>query len=135
MFLTKTLNVPDLFGKEPSKKSIIGIIPDFHFASFHSEIEPLILEYNPSRTNFLMLRFEGTNIEELTRVVNNEWKTLGTNSPFDFYFLSEGFAKLYKSDQKQKNLISVFSILALILAGLGLFGTTLFLVEQNSFCR
>jgi putative ABC transport system permease protein len=130
--LNRELKLPDLFATQQVTKSVVGIIEDFNFASFHQEIQPLILEYNPGRCQYLLVRFRGTDAAQTVRSIEGAWKEIIPQLPFDYYFMDEGFARFYDQEQRQKNMIACIAFLAISLAALGIYGTTLFLVQQRT---
>lgn len=114
------------------KKEIIGVVNDYHFASLHSEIEPILMEFNPNRISFLLVRFESGSAGAGIPFLEKKWKEIAPDLPFDYYFLDDGFARLYRDEQNQKIMVGYFSMLAILIASVGIFGTTLFSVQQRT---
>jgi putative ABC transport system permease protein len=127
-----TLDIPSLFGGAPTKKSPVGIVKDFNFASFHTAIEPLVLEYNPNRCRYLLVRFSADSAEDVVQFAEKKWKEIMPGLPFDYDFMNERFAKFYDNEARQKTLIGSMAVLAISLAALGIFGTTLFVVQRRT---
>jgi len=111
---------------------IIGVVKDFHFQSMHQSIQPLIMKYNPDRTETLLLRMApgaGTDILAAVQVV---WKDVLPDTPFTPHYLTSEFRHLHAADRRFGTLFSVFSSLALGVSCLGLLGLAAFLVEQRT---
>lgn len=130
--LDQPLEIPSLLGGTPTRKTAIGVIGDFNFASFHTGIEPLALEYNPNRCRYLLVRFSGESAENVVKIVENTWKEIMPGLPLEYDFMNDRFARFYDDESRQKNLIGSMAVLAIGLAALGIFGTTLFAVQRRT---
>ena len=130
--INKKLQLPGIFSKESVVKNVIGIINDFNFASFHDDVKPLVLEYGPEHGNYFLVRMEASAASETVNRIHQLWKETMPMIPFDYSFLDQNFAKFYQEECYQEQVISYISIISIVLASLGIFGTTLFLVERKS---
>ncbi|MBL7851367.1 MAG: ABC transporter permease [Cyclobacteriaceae bacterium] len=131
--LTTNINIPNLLGSSTqTSKKAVGVVNDFHFASFHKVVEPLLLEYNPRRCNYLLVRLQGGSAREVVEAAGRAWKNTVPGLPFEYYFMDERFARFYDNEMRQKNLIGGMSVIAIVLAALGIFGTTLFVVQRRT---
>lgn len=115
------------------KGTIIGVVKDFHFQSLHEAIGPLLLRMGPSDdySNALVRIRPGqmhVAIEGLEKLV----KSLNPKFLFSYRFADEEYAKLYKSDLVTGRLVVLFSVLAIFISCLGLFGLSLFSVELRT---
>lgn len=129
---SKRLKYLNAFRNVQADKSIVGVIHDFNFASLHQEIQPLMLEYDPDYCGYYLVRFNANNVKDVINDLQAVWKDSFPMAPFDYYFLDDRFQMLYDNDQRQKSLITLIAVIAIFLAALGIFGTTLFMVEQRS---
>jgi len=110
---------------------IIGIVKDFHFASLHDKIAPLVMYNRPDRrTSFFVKTQPGKTTQALT-AAKSLWQRYNPGKPFEYSFLDEEFDKLYTADAKLSTLILVFSIIAILISSLGLFGLSAFTAEQR----
>jgi len=111
---------------------IIGIVKDFHFKSLHEEIAPLAI-FNRSfwRSTFFIKTQNGKAAQAL-REANEVWKKFVSSEAFDYTFLDESFDKLYKTEQRTSKLVFLFSAIAIVISALGLFGLTMFSIEQRT---
>jgi putative ABC transport system permease protein len=130
--LTTTFKYKDAFRNQDMNKGIAGVINDFNFESLHQDINPLMLEYNPLRSGYLLVRFEARQAQNVIASLQERWNETFSSDPFDYYFLDERFRSLYAQEQSQKKLITTVASVAIFLAALGIFGTTTFMVEQKT---
>ncbi len=111
---------------------VIGVVKDFHFTSLHHHIEPLLIEMNPTYFRNLNIRIGDRNIKTTLSQLESKWLSLVPDRPFDYFFFEERFNSHYKSEQKMSNLFAYFSILALLIASMGLFGLALYTTERRT---
>jgi len=109
---------------------VIGVAKDFHYASLHHAIAPLLLRM-AARVGRLSIRLKSGNIPASVDRVGATWKSLAPALPFDFTFLDQSYDKQYKADAQLGRVASVFSGLAIIVGCLGLLGLTSFSVERR----
>ncbi len=112
---------------------IVGIMKDFHSSSFHQSIKPLYLYLNPERgTGYLSVKLRGTNIPETIGYIKETMKTFSPDYPFSYNFFDDLFDRIYKSEQKTGEMFSIFALIAIALACLGLFGLSSYTAEQRA---
>ncbi len=111
---------------------IIGVIEDFHFQSLHNPISPLVLEFNPHHFQHLLVKLNTDNITETVASIENIWKTVAENLPFEYEFLDASYDALYQKEAKVGSLILVLSIISILISAMGLFGLSLFFVERKT---
>lgn len=105
------------------KGRCIGVIKDFHFSSLQFKVEPLLLncEINLYRNN-VMIRFGKGDISSTLEFVEHNWQTYMPQTIFEYKFLDQSFDRLFASEQRTGKAFSVFSILSILIAAMGLFG-------------
>jgi hypothetical protein len=130
--MSRKIEIPNIYVGKPVQKTIIGVIEDFHFASFHTEVQQLILEYNPRYARYLLIRFDPINTKAVVEILQQMWKDDSPSLPLDYYFLDDNFAKYYITEQRTKQIVMFISLLAVCLASLGIFGTSLFTLQQRT---
>ncbi len=111
--------------------NIIGVIKDFHFESFRTNIEPLML-YLGNNEGLISFRTTGKNIAQVIDKLRILWKKFVPNQPFAYSFLDERFNLMYSAEQKTKDIFSVFASLAIFIGCLGLFSLAAFTAEQKT---
>jgi predicted permease len=124
--LGKSLSIGDNHFK------IIGVAKNYHFRSLHQKIDPLILIYSPQRSRVLFARLKSDKISQSIEHISQVWGTFAPGYPFKYYFLDESLDRLYRSDRRVGTILKYFSILAIIISCLGLFGLASFLAEQRT---
>ncbi len=111
---------------------VIGVMKDFHFASFHQPIGPLALTIRSSYHENIILKIRSQDIPRTLDFIRTTWHSFSPDYPFDYYFLDAYFNHLYASEIKMRKLFTHFSILAVIIGCLGLFGLAAFSAEQRT---
>jgi ABC-type antimicrobial peptide transport system permease subunit len=111
---------------------IIGVVKNYHFRSLRQEIDPLILIYNPGPCGVLFARLRSENIPKTIGYMENIWKEFAPGHPFNYRFLDEAIDDLYRSEQRIGIILRYFSILAVFISCLGLFGLASFMAEQRT---
>jgi len=119
----------DLFGM---KGNIIGVVKDFHFRSLHEKITPLVIYQQDPYNNALNIRTQAGKTVEVVRAMEAIWSEFFPNDPYDYVFLDDAVAQLYRSDVRISRMIFVFSILAIVIAVLGLFGLSTYAIERRT---
>jgi putative ABC transport system permease protein len=113
------------------KGKLIGIVEDFHFESLHQQIRPMIFLQRDGNYNSLSVKINSTEMKEGLAQLEKVWKEFLPARPFDYQFLSERYRNLYETEQKQSQLFTTFSGLAIFIASLGLFGLATFNTMQR----
>ena len=111
--------------------TIIGIVKNFNFETFHHDVGPLAFSLG---TGGGLASFKvGTgNINQLIAQVQSKWKSMAPGLPFSYRFLDESFDEMYRNEQRVGKIALVFSVLAIFIACLGLFGLATFIAEQRT---
>lgn len=116
-------------GHNPGK--IVGVVKDFHYRSLHRKIEPLVLRHDQRNMWCMSVKFNGNDLKAGLGVVESEWKKLVPDYPFTYEFVDDTIANQYRADRNTSVLLTAFSILAIVIASLGLLGLTAFMTEQR----
>ncbi|MFO7447153.1 MAG: FtsX-like permease family protein, partial [Ignavibacteriaceae bacterium] len=112
--------------------TITGIVEDYHYASLHLEIRPLILINEPSWQGNFLIRVSPDDLGGTLAGISNTWEKIFPDSPLQYDFLDDLFAGLYRAEERQEKLLSIFSVLAILIAYLGLYGLVSFTTEQRT---
>jgi len=114
-------------------KAIIGVVEDFHFTSLHQDIGPFMIEFIPdSFFGFALVKINTRNIPGTIDFLKSEFEAYSPGQIFLYSFLDEEFDALYRGEVRTGRLFSVFSVLALVIACLGLFGLISFVAQQRA---
>jgi len=111
---------------------IVGVMKDFHFASLHEKIRPLMFFIEPGNFNYYFVRFEAGSLQQGLADLKEVCATLTPHRPFEYKFLDERFAALYTTEQKMSAVCTAFATLAIIIACLGLLGLVAFAAAQKT---
>ena len=119
-----------------STYEIIGVVKDFHVASLHKEIGPMALlgpdPRNTNRPNLLAIaRIESGNWQETIEALRESWQRFAPEAPFIYSFLDDSFERLYEAERRTGRLVTLFSVLAIAIACIGLFGLAAYMAEQR----
>ncbi|MEO8712832.1 MAG: ABC transporter permease [Parafilimonas sp.] len=116
---------------KPISYNIIGVVKNFNFESLRQNIGPLCfrLDKNTGLTSF---KVNTGNINSLVAQIQNKWKTMAPGLPFSYRFLDDSFNEMYRTEQRVGKIALTFSILAIFIACLGLFGLATFIAEQRT---
>jgi putative ABC transport system permease protein len=117
-------------GQEFKRYKVIGVIKNFNFESFKTDVRPLSVLYVANANN-LLIRYEGRP-QDIVATVEKLWKEHSTNEPFEYSFMDESFDELFRAEQRMGNIFSIFSGLAIFIASLGLFALAAFTSEQRT---
>jgi len=112
-------------------RTVIGVLEDFHFESLHSPIGPLVMFLGESRSR-ISIRFKARQTAAVLAALKRQWQRFAPGQPFEYSFMDEHFAELYRSEQQLGTIFSVFSGLAIFVACLGLLALASFMAERRT---
>ena len=113
---------------------IIGVVKNFNYESLRNPIGPYILKFQNDYMlwGYITVRLSGQNYSKTINAIEEKWKEFVSNNPLQYYFLDADFELMYKQEKQNAQMAVIFSILAIFIAALGLFGLTSFTVEQRT---
>ncbi|SKA18394.1 ABC transporter permease [Sediminibacterium ginsengisoli] len=111
--------------RDKSKRRVIGVVEDFNFQSLKNDIEPLVIAPNIDR-RVAVVKLKPGNIEAGVAAVEKVYKSIASAYPFEYRFLDQQFDEMYRKDIRQQTVLSVFAVMAIFVACLGLFGLASF---------
>ena len=114
------------------KLNVIGVVKDFHSASLHSKIEPLIFYYDTNRVNFMTIKLASGYLPETIDMIKQKWKEISPDHPFNYFFLDESLDKMYWIEDRFGKIAMYFCFLTVLIGCLGLFGLTEFIIERRT---
>lgn len=127
----------EVFMSHESRKKyrIIGVVNDYHFQSLHDEIQPLVL-YNASPYGgyyyLISMRTRPENIQETIAYLKSKWGEFDSQYPLEFVFIDDQYDSLYRTEERLGQLFGYFTVLAILIGCLGLFGLSAFSAEQRT---
>jgi putative ABC transport system permease protein len=124
----------NIWGSEDSLKKgkVIGVIKDFNFKSLHSEMSSTVLHLGPDYFQTILVRVDQGNIPEAIAHLETTYREFEPTRPFEYTFVDQTFKKFYVAEQKLNWLFSLFTFMAIITAGIGLFGLVSFNIISRS---
>ena len=113
---------------------VIGVVKNFNFESLRNPIKPYILKFQNDNMlwGYVTIRLSARNYSKTIIAIEDKWKEFVSNNPLQYYFLDADFELMYKQEKQNAQMAVIFSILAIFIASLGLFGLTSFTVEQRT---
>ncbi len=108
---------------------VIGVVKDFHYTSLLDQIGPLLIHYAPELTHNIVLNLNDAGSHQQIEQVRAKWNDLVPEMPLDYSFVKENFERRYLSYLKMGKLFTTFSLVAIFVACIGLFGLASFLTE------
>ena len=122
--------------KNKGRFTVIGVVKDFHYESLHQEIRPQVLflsgGYFDFTESFISVRFDTQDIHGTIKLLENTWNRFAPGKPFEYSFLDEDYNRLYLNEKQTRRLFLIFSILAVFIACLGLFGLASFIADRRT---
>ncbi len=112
--------------------NVVGVVRDFHFASLHSEIEPLVIPLRPNQANHLLVRVAPNQMTEVLWYLRSKLDSIVPDQPFFYSFLGADFDSLYLAEDQLFNIFGYFTGIAIVIACLGLLGLASFAAEQRT---
>jgi ABC-type antimicrobial peptide transport system permease subunit len=116
---------------------IIGVFKDNHYSSLHNQIEPQFVRIyrNPEQGGnraIMMIKYQHENPERVLGKLEKTWKSINQFAPFEYFFLDQTYENLYQKDRRNFRIITWFTLLAVILSALGIFGLTMFIAGRRT---
>ncbi len=136
----KTIIRPDFsmgFGPPDSTRApvsgiVIGVIEDFPYRSMHHKIEPLAISPMPHRLDRIIhVRLPARNMGQKIASLEKAWKQVFPDFGFDYWFVDEEFGRMYENETQIAQLTRQFSVLAMLITCVGLYGLAAFLARQR----
>jgi putative ABC transport system permease protein len=118
----------------PYMYTVIGVVKDFHFQSLHQAIAPLIFTSSArfnDQTSIISVRINGDDFATAVKAIEGSWHHFVGEKPFHYTFLDLSLAAQYKAEQTVQQVFTVFSVLAIFIACIGLFGLTAYATQQR----
>jgi len=121
------------FDGDVFKHEIVGVVDDFHQFSLHQSMAPLLF-YMPSESetyNYLVLSTDSPDKNSISSQLENIWKDLIPNTPFETGLLSDSISKQYELDARTSTILTIATMLAILISCLGLYGLSIYVAERR----
>ena len=110
---------------------VIGVMQDYHQHGLQEEIGPVLIFINPFSYNFMAMRVQTGDLSGAIASIENFWKQRFAGYPFEYFMLDDDFNLQYKSEERFARITSLFSLLTILIACLGLFGLAAYATQQR----
>jgi len=128
--IDKQLIMFNMLGDSVGARKVVGIVKDFHYESLHEQIKPLVMRYGPNSWG-VAIKINTVRFTETVSDITATWKKIIPQVPPEIVYLDSELESFYLKDQKLGEIIKYFSILAIIVGALGLFGLASFAADQR----
>ena len=119
--------------------TIIGVVKNHHFESLHKQIRPLAMMYYDQKLYFdqkfyryMPVKLNTGNLSQTIDYIKEKWNQFTNDQPFGYFFMDSDYNSLYTAEQRTAKIFTIFSLLAIFIACLGLFGLSAFMAEKRS---
>jgi len=127
------LNFSFPFPNEPRRNGkIVGVMKNFHFRSLRETINPLVILIKPEDIQDIFIRVSSENFTSSIEFLESTWARIFPDYPLEYSFLDEAFENMYQAEEKMSNILKYFTLVAIFIACLGLFGLASFIAEQRT---
>jgi putative ABC transport system permease protein len=114
---------------------VIGVVKDYHWESKHMKVRPhalMLLNDRFRSPEYLSVRIAGSDFQKIIRILQKDWETYVPAIPFEYEFLDKHYDGIYKNERQTRFLLTIFSVIAIIISCLGLFGLASFMAERRT---
>lgn len=118
------------YGEEQGQ--IIGIVKNFNFHHLSRAIDPVVLKIGPAYFTEMVIRIKPEDHDMTIRAIENIWDNHYNGEPFEYQFLDEELDQMYRPEQRMGVIFNLFSLLAILISCMGLFGMASFMTEQRT---
>jgi putative ABC transport system permease protein len=119
------------FGTGENTRFVIGVVKDFHFESLHKSVDPLLIGHVRGG-NSISLRIDGAHLRDGVEHLQQVWSKLAPGVPLQYAFVDETLKEQYATEQKMEAVFNIFAGLSFLIACMGLFGLSTFIMQQRN---
>ncbi len=120
-----------IVGSGVHERKVVGVVKDFSYTSVKQKIAPLMMMPG-NNAGGVMVKIGTADVSGVIGAIRQAWTSFNAQTPFSYYFLDDRFAALYAQEQKTGQIFTLFAVLAIVIASLGLFGLVAFTTEQRT---
>lgn len=117
--------------RDRKAKTVIGVLKDYHFSSLKDAIEPLIVSQSEDH-RVAAIRVNPGDVRGAIRVVEESWQEVCPSFPIEFRFLDDVLNRMYREEEKQRTIFTMFSVLSILIACLGIFALAAIAAQQRT---
>lgn len=117
--------------REGKEGMVIGVIKDFNYTSLTAPVASMVLELNPNQYNALAIRFANHDVEPTLELLEKQWREVFPEKAFEYAFLDQQIDSQYENFKNFGSMVQVFTIIAVLISCLGVYGLVLFVVQRK----
>ena len=110
---------------------VVGVVKNFHQESLRNRIDPIVFIYEPYFVQTILIRIHTGNVNKILSEIESTWKDIYPQSAFEYVFVDDLYANLYLSEKKQAQILSIFALITIFIAFMGIFGLTAYETERR----
>jgi ABC-type antimicrobial peptide transport system permease subunit len=118
--------------RKGQQKKVIGVVKNYHYLPVSRQIGPLMLHLSPRPFRYIFIKISAQNVSKTIAFTQQTFHSVFPGSPFEFSFMDEAYDRYYRSEQRLGGLLNGFTLLAIFISCLGLFGLASFMAEQRT---
>ncbi|UCE65865.1 MAG: FtsX-like permease family protein, partial [Candidatus Zixiibacteriota bacterium] len=127
-----TVPEPGIDRSEWETRKVIGVVKDFHLETLHRAIGPVFIYNNNENLSLAILRLSTNDIIGTVELIKDRWGEISSGQPLNFFFVDGEFDEMYRAEERMGRLAFYFSILAIFIGCMGLFGMSSYAAEQRT---
>ncbi|HEX2920143.1 MAG TPA: ABC transporter permease [Bacteroidales bacterium] len=121
----------EVTGSNLIKARVVGVMNDYHQTGMYNEVETFMLVYRNEHP-FMYLKLGDSNRDKTLGYIESKWKEIFPDQPFNYEYLTDRFNRQFGADEKRGFIFTLFTLLAILIASLGLFGLASYTIEQRT---
>jgi len=111
---------------------VVGVVPDFHYTNLFGKEKPLMIVSRKIFSGNYICRIDTGNTAKALAVMNDEWKSINPDAPFEYEFLSDSYQRVYANEYNQSKVLSIFALIAVLISVLGMYALITFQMEKQT---
>jgi putative ABC transport system permease protein len=117
---------------QPIKRGkVIGVVQDFHYKSLHEKVVSSVIHIYPQVTFKVAVKLKTADMQKTVAHINDTWNRFSPGYPLDYKFMDDTYGQMYSNEEKLASLLWIFTVMAIIVGCMGLFGLAAFSAEQR----
>jgi ABC-type antimicrobial peptide transport system permease subunit len=132
----KRMGITDPIGRilyyNKNQGQIVGVVKNFNIHHLSRAIDPVIMSIDPKYFGEVIIRIKPGDQDNTIKEIEKVWNDYYAGEPFEYQFLDEELNKMYRPEQQMGIIFNLFSLLAILISCLGLFGMASFMAEQRT---
>ena len=128
----KMMGLNDPIGQRFGNNVIVGVVKDFHFRPLYHSIGPLIITNNPETIQTMNVKIAPGSTSESLEYIRDVYRKYRDDREFSYSFLDDLLKEKYRAETRLRNIASAFSVLAIVIAIMGILGMVLFSIDRRT---